>query len=89
MWFISPNSDLFLHSSVLEAEPVKSLADMSICGKVSFFFPPIFHIFLKNSYLNPNKIKRKTSKMGYIHLVTRSFVTMKEAQYSYVISPAL
>lgn len=67
---------------------MKSLADMSVCGKVSFF--PLFHIFLKNSYLNPNKIKRKkNSKMGYVNLVSRSFVTMKEVQYSYVISPAL
>lgn len=65
---------------------MKSLADVSICGKVSFY--PFFHIFLKNSYLNPNKIKRKTFKMGYINLVTRPFVMMKKGQYSYVISPA-
>ena len=66
---------------------MKTLADISICGKVSFC--PLFHIFLKNSYLNPNKIKRKTAKMCDINLVTGSFVTMKEACYSYVISPAL
>lgn len=66
---------------------MKSLADMSIFGEVSFY--PFFHIFLETSYLNPNKIKRKTFKMGYVNVVTRSFVMMKAAEYSYVISPAL
>lgn len=66
---------------------MKSLADISVCGKVPFY--PFFHIFLKSSYLNPNNIERQTFKTGYVNLVTGPCVTVKEAQYSDVISPAL